>query len=58
MTFAATIRVPGAPPAPVPPFAAKTDAEALAVIRQTAAALGAAVVMAWESRDDEARRIA
>lgn len=57
MTFAAMIRVPGTPPTKVPAFAAKTDEQALAIINQTAAALGADVVMAWETRGEEARRI-
>lgn len=57
MTFSAMIRVPGTPPTKVPAFAAKTDDEAMSIINQTAAALGADVVMAWETRGDEARRI-
>ena len=55
MTYAAVIRAPGSPPTRVPSFAAKSDKEALAVISETAARLGASVVMAWESKGEEAR---
>jgi hypothetical protein len=58
MTYAAIIRRPGTPPAGVPPFAANDDESALAIVREVAESLGANIVMAWETLDGKARRIA